>query len=292
MNKILFILGASYIGGLERIAFDLIKGLKSNGFQTKCIINGWNDGTFRKMLKKENIDHTEIKIGSLYIHKPLWTLGTLYHYPAAIYQINRVIRDFQPDIVMHYSYRIFLMIYPVIRRCRNYFHVHERYQGFYYQKLSLPLMLKKVNHFIACSDFIRENLIKTGIEADKTITIHNGIEFKETGFIRKPGDIIEIGIVGQVIPRKGHHILIKALRIVHSDYSNFRLHIFGKGEENYVPILRDRSRPLSSRIRSCGMDSKKTGTGSIRNSIWWWCLPSMMNRLDYPPWNLLYTGSR
>jgi len=240
LHKILFIVGGSYFSGLERMALNVMKGLKHQGYTICCIINGWNDGVFKEMLQGEGIDHHEIKIGSIYLRKPHWTLDTLIHYPIALYRFFRINQNFKPDVLFHYSYRTFLMLYPALPGCRNYFHVHEHYRGWVYRNLAFPLLRKKVYCFATCSEYIRDTLIASGIESGKVTAIHNGIEIRKTNHHRVPGKIFQIGIAGQIIPRKGHRVLIEALGLLISEENKFILNIYGNGDDDYINELKSR----------------------------------------------------
>src|ERR1700733_9023907 len=97
-KRILFIVGASYVSGLENITLHLIRGLKERGYEVKCVINGWNDGVFKSTLQSLGIDFFEMKLGWIYITKPKWTIDTLLHWPGAYFKFKKAIRSFDPDI--------------------------------------------------------------------------------------------------------------------------------------------------------------------------------------------------
>jgi len=104
---------------------------------------------------------------------------------------------------------------------------------------------KKVTKYIACSNFINRHLQKFGINPAKIITIHNGVKVKDIPHrrmqsVQKEGLPVRIGIVGQLLPHKGHLNLIEALRMLKEKGKNFILKIYGKGDETYIKRLKDK----------------------------------------------------
>ena len=51
-KKILFLTIGSYVGGLEIVTLHLIRQLKAEGHELKCLVTGWNDGAFIRELEK------------------------------------------------------------------------------------------------------------------------------------------------------------------------------------------------------------------------------------------------
>ena len=95
--KYLFFAGGSYISGLEIVTLHLIRKLKEQGNEVKCIVNGWNDGMFIKELKKMGVSSEEVKLGWLYWRKPLWTADTLVHLPGAPHRAAAALADFAAE---------------------------------------------------------------------------------------------------------------------------------------------------------------------------------------------------
>ena len=97
-SKILFFCGGAYISGMEIVTLHLMKGLKENGYEVRCIFSGWNDGNFKNKLDEIGIVNYEIKIGWIYIRKPLWTMDTFINYPRALHKCHKIIKEFKPDV--------------------------------------------------------------------------------------------------------------------------------------------------------------------------------------------------
>jgi glycosyltransferase involved in cell wall biosynthesis len=241
MNKrknILCILGASNVYGAEIVTLSVLTGLKKD-YNIHCIIWGWNDGDFKNRLENEDIAYSEIKLGWYYISKPLWSLDSLVHSPGALFNFYKISRQFNPDIIYVINYRNLVLLYPLINK-KIIYHVHDANSTSKQHRFFLKLIDKKVSKYLAVSNFIKDDLVKCQIDAEKIEVVHNGIMIpiliKQT---KMQPYILRIGIVGQIIPRKGHNLLIKALGILNSKSYKFICKIFGKGDENYIYELKN-----------------------------------------------------
>lgn len=231
-TRVLAITPASYIGGTEKVTLDVLSGLKDNNFQIHCIINGWNDNDFPSRLQKMNIVYTPIKLGWYYLKKIRWSIDSLIHYPRAVIKFLEVIKSFKHDVVYLTTYRSIILLYPLLKKNIIY-HVHECNSNNKQSKILLKIADKKVVKYIAVSDFIKLDLILCGIDKSKIEVVYNGIDIpvyskKERSEIDGP---LAIGIVGQIIPRKGHEDVLEALKILREKgYVDVRLKIVGKGD--------------------------------------------------------------
>jgi glycosyltransferase involved in cell wall biosynthesis len=236
-KKILFMVGGSKVFGAEIVSLDVMRGLKSI-YDIHCAISGWNDGDFKSRLEKENIDYTAIKLGWYYLKKLSWSVDSLIHYPKAFFDYYKLLKNFNPDIIYVYSYRNLVLLNPIIPP-KVIYHVEDQNANSPKHIYFIRKIDKKVIKYIACSDFIKYDLLKCGLNANKIQTVFNGIEIKnQTINIKTVSNTLKIGVVGQIIPRKGHHILIKALNLLKKEGYNFSLKIFGTGSEEYIKKLK------------------------------------------------------
>jgi glycosyltransferase involved in cell wall biosynthesis len=231
------ITGGSYIYGAEEISLKVIRYLSSR-YETHCAINGWNDGNFISRLQEMQVPYSDIKLGWIYITKPRWTLDSLWHAPRAYWQYARLIRKFKPSVVYHSSFRSVFLLFPFLNN-RNVLHVHDRLTDArtirFMQRID-----KKINRYIAISEFIKRDLLSIGIPDSKIKLIYNGIDFAQSIVPEFPFTVnkcFHIGIVGQLLPRKGHQLLLNALAVVKNTRPDFYLHIFGKGDVAYQSTL-------------------------------------------------------
>jgi glycosyltransferase involved in cell wall biosynthesis len=239
-KKILAIVGATVVSGAEIVSLSVIKGLKEKGFDVFCVVNRWNDGDFIQRLEKIGVPYKAIKLGWYYISKPLWSMDSLIHYPKALYQYYRLQKKFNPDVIYVTSFRPIILLFPLLRKKIIYYaqdsSSKERRITF------IKIADKKVEKFIACSRFIKEDLIKCGINENKIEVIYNGVELYPNAVkIKNRENNVRVGIVGQVIPRKGHHLLIEALKLLNDEgIKNFELYIFGGGSESYINEIKEK----------------------------------------------------
>ncbi len=239
MNKdeVLFVTGGSYIYGAEVMALKVIDGLTQKGYKLFCVVNGWNDGAYIKELDRMKVPHKSIFLGWIYLSKPKWTLDTLLHYPKAFLQYYKVMKKNNSRYVYHYNYKGIFMVLPFLKK-NNIYHVHDT-TNTKMARFVLKCIDKKIVYYVACSKVIVQELLNNGIKKEKIRLIYNGIDFtpkNEFSDIKKD-DFFHIGIIGQLVERKGHHILLEALRIVARSFNNFRLHIFGTGDNEYINKL-------------------------------------------------------
>lgn len=240
-KRILLVCGASKVFGVERITLRIIEELKARGWSFHCILSGWNDGVFIKELERIGVPYSTVKLGWLYLKQWKWTLDTLWYYPGAIRIFKRTLRLFNPDVVYFVSFQSIVMLYPFLKG-KVVYHVHDQISAMGYGRKLLPLIDKKIRNYIACSGFIRQDLIDCGICAERIQVIYNFLS--DVGMPvtveRKTSQLsMHIGIIGQVSEHKGHHILIAALEVLRQKKYNFRLKIIGSGTDAYIYRLKE-----------------------------------------------------
>jgi len=98
---------------------------------------------------------------------------------------------------------------------------------------------RQVNCFIAASEAIRKMLVADGVDADRTVTVHEGIDVDhvraappfnvhETFFL--PHGAPVVGNVAALVPHKGQRYLIDAAHLVVQQLPDARFVILGEGE--------------------------------------------------------------
>jgi len=228
-KKVLVFCGGSFVFGAEIVTLSILKELKNNNIDIHCIVSGWNDGVFISRLSQLGIPYTIVKLGFFYISKPLWTLDTLINYPAAILKTKKIIKSFKPDATYHTTYRTILMTGFLIKKNKNIFFVFDPHYGklneFYFK-----LCNKYTSLYVAVSSAIKVNLKKIGAEANKIIILRNGIELSNTSqSVPLNSATLTFGIIGQIIERKGHLYVIRALKLLIQKGYNLKIRIVGEG---------------------------------------------------------------
>ena len=98
---------------------------------------------------------------------------------------------------------------------------------------------RQVDCFIAASDVIRQMLVADGVPADRTVTVHEGIDVDHVR-AAPPVNVHEafwlphhapvVGNVAALVPHKGQRHLIEAARLVVHEMPDARFVILGEGE--------------------------------------------------------------
>lgn len=237
-KRLLVIAGGTYIYGAEKVTLDVIKGLGQEGYEINTLISGWNDGAFAKALDKLQVKYYPLKLGWYYTSKLWWSLDSLVHYPGAILRYLRIRKQFKDWPVYIISFRQVILLWPFFKKNIVY-HVHDANAGSRQSRYFLKIIDRKVIKFIAISEFIKEDLVASGISPHKIEVIYNGVEILPA--IQKSTDHSEplsIGIVGQVIERKGHLTLLLAIKTLVKKGLNIELIIVGDGDTSFITKLK------------------------------------------------------
>src|SRR5919199_4496285 len=98
---------------------------------------------------------------------------------------------------------------------------------------------RQVDCFIAASEAIRQMLIADGVPADRTVTVHEGIDVEHV-LAAEPVNLHEtfwlphrapiVGNVAALVPHKGQRHLVDAARLVVQQVPDARFIILGEGE--------------------------------------------------------------
>lgn len=236
--KILVIAGGTYVSGAEKVTLNVIEGLKENGYDIHCMVSGWNNGDFISRIKSIGIPYTAIKLGWYYTSKIWWSLDSLVHYPKAIIEFLLLKKKFKADIVYTISFRQIVLLYPFFKKNIVY-HIHDNNSHSRQSKLFLKLIDKKVIRYIAVSNFIKADIERCNVSPEKIEVVYNGVKILPA-LANKQLNVFSIGIVGQIIPRKGHNVLIDSLKILLDKGLDINLVIVGTGDKNFENDLKNK----------------------------------------------------
>ena len=240
-KKILVFIGGSYVSGLEIATLHLINGLKNTGNDVRCIINGWNDGVFKQKLDNAGIPWYEVKLGWIYFRKPLWTLDSLAHFPAAFRACKKIMRSFEPDICHFCNYGTPILLYPLLKGRNCLYNLQEPHERNKKHLRIYRLLNRRVKIFTTVSRRIVKILEDLDIPAEKTRLIYNGVPAVETISATTITDRgIIFAIIGQVVPWKGHDTLVDAVEQLAGSGHQFVVRIFGNDKNEYAGKLRSK----------------------------------------------------
>lgn len=268
--KILFVCGAGYVSGREIATLNLMEGLKKRGHDVRCVASTWSDGRFQQRLEALAIAHISLPLG--FISKTLsWSaiwmsLDQLRRVPGLWVGYRRYAREFKPDVVLQTNFHHTFMLWPLLDSGNTFFHVHDDFPctGFY--RRLFRFLNRRLFAYICVSRYIREMVVRLGIEPEKVHTVYNGIVAGNSSnadgkaapvlTAKRNGSagVVNLGIVGQIGDWKGHDDFIEALRELRQAGLSFSCTIFGKGQRPYVSALTEKiaAYNLSGQVRQAG----------------------------------------
>lgn len=232
--------------------------LSSKGYNIACVINGWNDGKYKRMLSQHNIKYYEVKLGFFYLKKPLWTIDSLYHLPGTFYKVKKILSNFNPNILYHNSYRTLFLLYPLIKKYKNVYHVGDINPANTKNIFYFRCIKNCVSAYIASSKAIFENLIKLRVTEKKLHLILNGVKTYTAVRQINTDSSLRIGYIGRISKEKGFSVLLQALNTLKS-YS-FSCNVYGEGESSYLKKVQEfiKNNDLQSHIFFKGYQNDKT----------------------------------
>jgi len=237
-KRLLVFANGNYIFGAERVTIDILEDLKKKDYTVHCIVSGWNDGNFIRYLEEIGIEYSTMKLGWYYLTQIKWSLDSLVHLPGAVLKFLRIKKQFVHDYIYVISFRQIALLYPFLKKNIVY-HVHDNNGVKKQSRFFLKMVDKKVIKYIAVSHYIKHDLVNCGINAEKIEVIYNGIKMQPL-FERTAESKFTIGIVGQILPTKGHDMVIEAFRILRERGCDVQLFIVGKGNEKFTNELKEK----------------------------------------------------
>jgi len=186
MKKILYIITQSEWGGAQRYVFDLAINLQKSQ-DNKIYVAAGGDGPLLMRLEAQKLATTRLK----HLVRPIH----LYHDLMAYFELKKLLGNIKPDIVhLNSSKAGFIGALaakaaqvPKIIYTAHGFVFNEPlpfWKKWLYKKIELASS-RRIDKIIAVSDFDRQTGIAAGIDANKLITIYNGIDASAMNFLSR-----------------------------------------------------------------------------------------------------------
>lgn len=236
-SAVLVIAGGTYVFGAEKVTLEVVEGFKDRGYKVEALISGWNDGKFSKALDKIGVKYHKLKLGWYYRSKLLWSLDSLVHYPGAIFRYLSIRKKYRGWLAYVTSFRQVVLLGRFLKN-KIVFHVHDVNSNNKRSVYFIRKIDRKVTKYIAVSEFIKADLEKIGVDPDKIEVVHNGIEILSGVNGAHLNNVVTLGIVGQVIERKGHMHVLHALKKLRDGGMMVNLKIVGSGDDSYIDNLK------------------------------------------------------
>jgi glycosyltransferase involved in cell wall biosynthesis len=214
--------GRHYYGGARQVAY-IIEGLAARGIANvlACPLNG-DIGTAVDSLARV-------------VRMPM--RGD--HDIGMAWRLAKLIRAERPDIVHLHSRRGADIWGAIAARLTGTPCVLSRRVDNPESRWQVALKYRLYDHVITISEGIREVLLAQGLAPQRVTCVRSAVDatpylapVDRDAFRREfglPDATVVVGMVAQLIPRKGHRYLMDAVAALRDDYSGLRVLLFGKG---------------------------------------------------------------
>jgi len=274
-KKILYLITQSELGGAQKYVFDLAKNLRDEFEISVAFGEQGNEGELARKLKTENISFYSLP----HLKRAISPINDL----IAIWEIRKLIKEIQPDIIHLNSSKISILgsIANQFSIFNFQFSIIYTVHGWVFNEPLNPLKkllykyaekitAKWKDKIICVSEYDRQIALKEKIASpEKLITIHNGIESmdflsrekaqQELGISDKGLGTINIVSVGNLYKTKGYEDLIETMNIlVNCQLLNVNCYIIGDGPEriNLEKLIKDKK-----------LENKVILSGRIDNAV-------------------------
>lgn len=254
--KVLQIIPSFGVGGAEKIVLDYLTYFDKNKVEIKAISMYQNMDTIYDRFIKEN------KLDVVYLDKkPGLDL-------SIINKINKVINDFNPNIIHSHLYTIKYYLPAILNKKKikifHTIHSDPEYDGGKVDKYFNKIAFKYFN----CTPIALSNELKTKVDEfygiTTTIVINNAIDFKKFSNVTKnkeeikqslnlPIDSFIIGHVGRFVEQKNHKFIINVFNEFSKIKENTYLILVGEGKLKKEIEDMAYSLNLSNRIKFLGV---------------------------------------
>lgn len=237
-RSILFVTSFMETGGTEKVICDLVSGLVEKGWIVYVISSGG-----RRVQEIKELGATHLEAASLASKSP-WAIC------KSAKVIRNVVRKHDIGVINSHSY-VSAVAAALARATlkKNFSHVftlHIPEREFYFRVMGFTLNWLVDKTCTVCQ-WTKEKLVTSGLSAANIEVIYNGVK---TDHFRPASDRLKnrrqfnIAVVARLVERKGHAVLLLAVRRLfdHSGPRDLQLHFYGDGPAR--PRLEDLSETL------------------------------------------------
>jgi glycosyltransferase involved in cell wall biosynthesis len=240
--KILAVCTSSQVFGAETVLLSLLDGLRHAGHEVHPIVTKWTDGKFPALLRELHLPSRELPLGkiSTTLRWPYWwwTVQVVACLPLVWWKFRRWTRELKPDLILLTSTQHVISLWPVLGNVPTALLTQfspkpgdQKTEG---QWLTFN---RKVDRWIACSQYIKRRLESFGIAPEKVTVVKSATlkpdQVITTPTTNGPRTIPVIGIVGQIGAWKGHEDFLRAAHLLAQQGLTFTLAVFGDGAPEY-----------------------------------------------------------
>jgi len=247
--RILTVCASTNVFGAEIITLKLLEGFSRAGHEQLAVTSIWTDGEFNRRLSALGISEVRLPFGALSKRLALqpmwWTANVVGRLPWLWLGWRRVVRKFQPDVVIFTSWRLALPVAFSVTHLPAFLVEHSNLEPTKTRLVMYKFLARKLTGFVAVSNFTGRHLLQLGIAQEQIHVIRNGVfsDF-DRGRMRCAVESRvahagppRIGIVGQVRSSKGHDVLLEACRLLLARNVPVDIRVFGTGDPKYIASL-------------------------------------------------------
>jgi glycosyltransferase involved in cell wall biosynthesis len=157
------------------------------------------------------------------------------------WKIKKLLKEEEIDLLVSHGMvsHFYSRVCSILTRVPHLATIHSDFRSDYPNKYKLLFFMlaektlgRVTSKYIAVSNYLKNQLIDSGIDGGKVEVVYNGVDFESIGLpksrVDKGGHLV-VGTVGRLHKVKGFDLLIKAISKV--DDKKAILNIWGSGEE-------------------------------------------------------------
>lgn len=258
---------ASLAGGGEHSLLELMGHLSSERLHQVALVCPSGPLSEEVQKRVSSVEHYPLGFESLFrTTNPLRLARFGGAYALSSFALRRIFRDLRPQVIHANSAPSALyaggaaigLDIPVVWHMRD---IQPRSPAF---RVVLPLIGRLSARVIAISEAVRENLIGFGVPAHKIRVFHNrvrsrvlrdGAAFRERW--RIPAGAPMICVIGEILPRKGQLIAVRALARLPAELPVYLVLCGGTNQRL------DYAERLNAEIHALGLDPRVVRTGHL-----------------------------
>lgn len=263
--KILFVSSNWKVFGAEVVTLRLLEGLQARGHELQVVTSQMSDGDFSRRLMALKIPETQLPLGMLSIRMTWYAIrGTwwsLQRLPVLWWKFSKLVRTFQPEVVVITSKRQCQLLFPLLGLKPAISTAHDNECLSLANRVTYQLLSLRLRAFVPVSDFTATHLKKMGLTAAKIKVIKNAGHSLADIVKLVPGKKfaqhpVAIGLVGQIAPHKGHEVMIEALELLRAKQIPVQVKVYGGGSPEYLAELTRRlqAKGLTDDWQWCGYE--------------------------------------
>lgn len=241
--RVLFVSDAPTVSGAELVMLSHVEALVTSGASAHVLLRRSNL-RLAKALAAQNVPYTAGGTFSTDVIRTTLNPMALAEFARSFLGTRRLLRhisrEFRPDVIHCVSYPaiLYAALGTAGRQAAMIWHEHNIKRLHAANRAIVRAVGARCRWVLGPSDAVTNNLANAGVPRVKLRTIYNGVNL---GLFAPSADASArarrslqlapqqraVGLPGQLLPYKGHHLLIDAARSILERYADARFYIIG-----------------------------------------------------------------